>query len=126
MDQMELRSGKTMVKGDQRWESDDDLEEDVGSLMEAGYAMGGEVEEELIPPRWIDHVENRRPPLPAIDISSVRVPPASVTTLLELTSTRGLPKPMMESQRTAKFYRPTFNAPHNSHEKIPIKRFNFG
>jgi len=40
MDQMELRSGKTLEKGGQKRESDDDPEEDLGSLMEIGYAMG--------------------------------------------------------------------------------------
>jgi len=36
MDQMELRSGKALVKGDQKEDSDNDPEEDVGSLMEEG------------------------------------------------------------------------------------------
>jgi len=58
MDHLELRSGKTVIKEYQRSESKNDHEEDVGSLMEAGYAMGRNAEEELIPPRRIVHVDN--------------------------------------------------------------------
>jgi len=88
MDQIELRSGKALVKGDKKGDSNDDPDEDVGSLMEAGYAMGGDIREELIPPRKIVHVDNLHPPpsLSAMDISSVRVPPTLAMTSLELTS----------------------------------------
>jgi len=46
--------------------------------MEAGYAMGVNVEEDFIPPRRTGYVDNFHPPpsLSAMDISSVRIPPA--------------------------------------------------
>jgi len=37
---MELKSGKALVKGNQKEESDNDPEEDVQGLLE-GYAVGG-------------------------------------------------------------------------------------
>jgi len=106
MDPMELRSGKTLEKGDLRGESGDDLEEDMGSLMEAGNATSGNVEEEVIPSGRIGRVDNLHPPpsFSAMDISSVRVPPGLATMSLELTSTRGLPKSATESLRMARFY----------------------
>jgi len=45
MDQLELRSGKTVIKNYQKSESEDDPEEDMESLVEAGYATGGNAEE---------------------------------------------------------------------------------
>jgi len=49
MDLMELRSGKALVKKDQKEESDNDFKEDVRSLLEECYAVGGIDEEELLP-----------------------------------------------------------------------------
>jgi len=102
MDQMALRSGKAGVKGDLREDSDNDLEEDVQQLMEEGYAVGGNEDEEILPPRRTDDVDNPRPPLlPAMDIFSVRYPPTLATTLADQTSARGLPRSLVEPLRSS-------------------------
>jgi len=87
MDQMELRSGKTVGKGDPREDSENDPEEDVQKLLEKGYAVGGNKEEEIISPRQPVNIDNPRhhPQLPAMDIPSVRYPPTSVTTSADQT-----------------------------------------
>jgi len=60
---MELRSGKALVKGDRKEESENDPEEDIGSLMEEGYAVSGNDKEELILPTRIENVEPLSPSL---------------------------------------------------------------
>jgi len=105
MDQMELKSGKALVKGDQKKDCDNDPEEDVQSLLE-GYAVGGNDDESLIPPPPKDRkyrLPPRPPFLPAMDISSFRYPPTSVTTSADQTSARCLPWPVLEPQRNGRF-----------------------
>jgi len=49
MDQMELRSGKALVKVDQKEDSDDDPEKGIQKLLEEGYAVGGNDAKKLTP-----------------------------------------------------------------------------
>jgi len=106
---LELRSGKTLEKADERGDSDNDPEEDVQSLLE-GYAVGRQDEGEVVPRRKTDRIEsppsppNPSPSLPTMDISSVRYRPASVMTSADQTSTCGLPRPGLEPQRSGRFY----------------------
>jgi len=72
--------------------------------MEQGYAVGGNEEEEAIPPRRREEIDHPRSPLlPAIDISSVRYLPTSVTTSADQTSARGLPRSLVEPVRNGRF-----------------------
>jgi len=90
MDQMELRSGKTLVEINGKKESDNDPEEDVQTMLE-GYAVGGVEEKERIPPRRPELVDTNRPQPPppsAMDISSVRYRPTLAMTSADVTSTR--------------------------------------
>jgi len=109
MDQMELRSGKILGKEDERGDSDNDPEEDVQSLL-GGYAVGGQKEEVVDPKRRMDRAEppptttDPSPPLPAMDISSIRYRSASVMTSAYQTSARGLPWPGIEPQTSGRFY----------------------
>jgi len=105
MDQMELRSGKALVKEDYKEDSDNDPKEDVQNLLE-GYVAGGMEDEEVIPPRRIEVVEPQTqlsPLHPTMDISSVRCPLTSAMTSVDQTSTRGLPQPVLELQRSGRF-----------------------
>jgi len=108
MDLMELWSGKTLEKENERGNSDNDPEKDVRSLLE-GNAIGGQEEGEVVPIRKTGRIENPPPPNPSpclftMDISSVRYWPASVMTSADQTSARGLPRSGLETQRSGRFY----------------------
>jgi len=95
MEQMELRSGKTIMERGVKGDFDNDPEKDVKNMLE-GYAVGGFEEKERIPPRRTEMVEitNPQPPPPsAMDISSACYQPTSVMALAGQTLTRGLSWP---------------------------------
>jgi len=104
MDQMELRSGKALVKTDNKEDSENDFEEEVQDMLE-GHELGGIEEEEIISPRVIGVMAptNRPPPLSAMDTSSVRYPPTSAMASSDQTSTRGLTRRVLEPHRSGKF-----------------------
>jgi len=92
MDTMELRSGKTLGETEMKVGSDEDFEE-VAALLD-GYATGGIERGRRVAPTRTESIDTaplfQPPPFSTMDISSVRYRPASVTTLADLTSARGL------------------------------------
>jgi len=101
MDQMELRSGKALVKRDDREDSDNDFEEGAQDSL-VGYAVGGTDGEEIAPSSvaGVREPTSQPPPLSAMDVSSVRYLPASVMTSTDQTSARGLPRPVLELHKS--------------------------
>jgi len=90
MDQMELRSGETLVERTGKEDSDIDPEEEVHTLLD-DYAIGGDEEEGRVSPRrpeLTDPTRPQPPPPSAMDISSVRYRPTLAMTSTDLTSTR--------------------------------------
>jgi len=91
MDQMELRSGKTLTERGAKADSDNDPKEDVLTLLE-GYAVEGAKGEGRISPRRLEVIDPTHPQPPfflTMDISSVRYRLTLAMTSAELTSTHG-------------------------------------
>jgi len=63
MDQMELRSGRKLLKMEVKVDSDNDPEEDVQSMLDE-YAVGGVEEGERIHPVRIETISSRDTLLP--------------------------------------------------------------
>jgi len=115
MDTMELRSGKTLGETEMRGDSEDDYKEEVPASLD-GYATGGIERRHRASSTVIESLDTapllQPPPFSAIDISSVRYRPTSVTTSADLTSARGLARPdPLESRKVYK-YRPSRNLFH--------------
>jgi len=94
------------VKRNKREDSDNDPKEDVHSLLEGRCGWTGRGRRGS--KKRTDTVENPPPlpslPLSAMDSSSVRYPPTSVMVSADQTSTRGLPRPRLDPQRSGRFY----------------------
>jgi len=104
MDQMELRSGKALVRRGSKKDSENEFDEEVPDMLE-GYAVRGTEREDIIAPKVSGAIEptTHLPPLPTRDISSVRYQATLVMTSADQTSTRGLPRQDLGLHRSGRF-----------------------